>query len=231
MPDSVSRFRSHITLVLCMCLHAFTHAFGTILVPLYIPMRDDLKLWGVGAASFIVTIYGIVYCLVSYPAGVLADRWNRKALLGVGLIVNALAITLMGITRSYEMLILLGVFAGLAGTFFHPAANALSTAHYPHSPGTAIGVLSIGSALGFFAGPRFAGWRAENAGHWQTPLVEAGLFGVAFGVMFLFVAKEIRKPVAASERRHVPMGKPLSWKIVGIATVLAGRDFAGIATL
>lgn len=278
-----------------MLLHAFTHAYGTMLVPLYLPMRDELNLWGVGAASLIVTVYGLVYCLGSYPAGVLADRGNRKALLGVGLILNALAILLMGLTRRYELLILLGILAGLAGTLFHPAANALSTAHYPRSPGMAVGVLSIGAGIGFFAGPRYAGWRAEVAG-WQTPLVEAGLFGLAFGGLFLLVAREVRKPAASAtgsslplppreggveggsngelrtsrgdapltptlsgrergperashagnraargdgwvgrparaESPRAPLGRSLRWRMVGIAAVLAGRDFAGIASL
>ena len=246
-------FRSHLTLALCTLLHGFTHAYGTMLVPLYLPMRDGLNLWGVGAAALIVTVYGLVYCLGSYPAGVLADRGNRKVLLGVGLIVNALAILLMGLTRRYELLILLGVLAGLAGTLFHPAANALSTAHYPRSPGMAVGVLSIGAGIGFFAGPRYAGWRAEAAG-WQAPLVEAGLFGLAFGVLFLLVAREVRKnkdeggrmkdegrggngsasslvPRPSSVAHRAPLGRALCWRMVGIAAVLSGRDFAGIASL
>jgi MFS transporter, FSR family, fosmidomycin resistance protein len=238
MPGDAPTFRSHVTLVGCMLLHGFTHAYGTMLVPLYLPMQVDLRLRGVGAAALIVTTYGLVYCLASYPAGVLADRSNRKVLLGVGLIVNALAILLMGHTRRYEMLILLGVLGGLAGTLFHPASTALSTAHYPKSPGMAIGVVSIGAAIGFFAGPRYAGWRADVAG-WQRPLVEAGLFGIACGIVFLFVAKEVRSVGAtpASPLRGSPnkgsatRASPLHWRIAGIALVIAGRDFAGIASL
>ena len=231
MTVEVSRFRSHLTLALCTLLHSFTHAYGTILVPLYLAIQSDLRLWGVGAASLIVTIYGLVYCCASYPAGVLADRFNRKALLGVGLIVNALAILLMGVTRRYELLILLGVLGGLAGTLFHPAANALSTAHYPKAPGMAIGVLSIGAAIGFFAGPRYAGWRADTAG-WQAPLFEAGIFGIAIGLLFLIVAKEVRKPRDRNAVEvHPPLGSQLRWRVLGIATILSGRDFAGIATL
>lgn len=270
MPGHEPTFRSHLTLGLCTLLHAFTHAYGTMLVPLYLPMRKELNLWGVGAAALIVTVYGLVYCLGSYPAGVLADRGNRKALLGIGLIVNALAILLMGLTRRYDLLIFLGVLAGIAGTLFHPAANALSTAHYPRSPGMAIGVLSIGAGIGFFAGPRFAGWRAEAAG-WQAPLVEAGAVGIAFGVLFLLVAREVRAPrpragagkaggggindktgdnngspsnlsfqtpafpsvvhQALAAPMRAPLGSALRWRMVAIAAVLAGRDFAGIASL
>src|SRR4051812_22449984 len=49
--------RSHVTLALCTVLHAFTHAYGTMLVPLYLLMVADLRLGGVKAASLIVTLY------------------------------------------------------------------------------------------------------------------------------------------------------------------------------
>jgi MFS family permease len=249
--DQPPKFRSHVTLALITLLHMFTHGYGTILVPLYLPMRDDLHLSGVGAASLIVTVYTLVYCLCSVLAGVLADHADRKVLLGVGLIVNAAAILLMGLTRRYEVLVMLGVLAGLAGTLFHPSANALSTAHYPKSPGMAIGILSIGAAIGFFAGPRYAGWRAQTAG-WQSPLVEAGVVGVVFGFVFLLVAQEVRRSARGNSKRaaadpssngdtvaepalakpvKVPLGRALRWRMVGVAVTIGARDFAGLASL
>jgi MFS family permease len=231
-----SKFRSHLTLALITLLHMFTHAYGTILVPLYLPMRDDLHLSGVGAVSLIVSVYTLVYCLCSVLAGMLADHGNRKVLLGIGLVVNAAAILLMGMTRRYEVLVMLGVLAGLAGTLFHPAANALSTAHYPKSPGMAIGILSIGAAIGFFAGPRYAGWRAETAG-WQTPLIEAGIVGVVFGFLFLFIAKEVRlkqrngRGNGGGAAARVPLAPGLRWRMVGVALTIGARDFAGLASL
>jgi MFS family permease len=249
--DDQPKFRSHVTLALITLLHMFTHGYGTILVPLYLPMRDDLHLSGVGAASLIVTVYTLVYCLCSVLAGMLADHGNRKVLLGIGLIVNATAILLMGLTRRYEFLVMFGVLAGLAGTLFHPSANALSTAHYPKSPGMAIGILSIGAAIGFFAGPRYAGWRAETAG-WQTPLVEAGIVGIVFGFVFLLVAQEVRCSARREAKRNssepssngdtvgepglarpakVPLGRALRWRMVGVAVTIGARDFAGLASL
>src|SRR5215204_2445647 len=148
MPRPVPTLRSHVTLALCTVLHAFTHAYGTILVPLYLLIVADLKLGGVKAASLVVTVYGLVYCLVSYGAGVFADRSDRRFLLGVGLLGNAAAITLMGVTRRYEALLALGVVAGLFGALFLPGADALVSAHYPRNPGMAIGLLSVGSGFG-----------------------------------------------------------------------------------
>jgi MFS family permease len=230
MSRSVHGLRSHATLALCTVLHAFTHAYGTMLVPLYLLVVADLKLPGVSYASAIVTIYGLVYCLGSFPAGVMADRRNRKALLGIGLIGNALAIAAMGITRKYELLMLAGVLAGIFGTLFHPAANALATAHYPKSPGMAIGVLGMGAGIGFFAGPQYAGWRAQLAGDWQRPLIDAGIVGLIIGVIFLFVSREVvRQPSDQPHSRAA--GRKLGWKIASIAAVLGCRDFAGLATI
>src|SRR2546423_1169900 len=187
--------RSHVTLVLATLLHMFTHAYGTMLVPLYLLIRDDLHLRGVKAVAFIVTLYGVTYSLLSFKAGVLADRHDRRALLGIGLLGNAAAITLMGFTHQYALLLALGVVAGVFGTLFHPTANALIPAHYPRSPGMAIGLLGVGSGLGFYLGPKFSGWRAESAhwqffhvASWQRPLIELGIAGIACALLFLIVA-------------------------------------------
>ncbi len=43
MREESPGLRSHITLALCTVLHAFTHGYGSLLVPLYILMRRDLR--------------------------------------------------------------------------------------------------------------------------------------------------------------------------------------------
>jgi MFS family permease len=215
MPGAAPTVRSNVTLGLCTVLHAFTHAYATLLVPLYLLIVADLKLGGVKAASLVVTVYGLVYCLVSYAAGVLADRNDRRFLLGLGLLGNAAAIILMGVTRRYDALLLLAVVAGLFGALFHPSANALVSAHYPRNPGMAIGLLAVGSGIGFFLGPQYAGWRAEEAhwniagaaiADWQRPLLEAGAAGLAFSILFLLVAKEAERRAPALRLDEPPSG-------------------------
>jgi MFS family permease len=226
-----------LTLALGILLHLFTHAYGAMLVPLYLLIQADLHLPGVKYAALLVTVYGVVYYIVAYGAGVLADHVNRKNLLGWGLVINAIVVALMGLTRRYEWLIGLSALAGLAGTLFHPAANALIPAHYPKSPGMAIGILGIGSGLGFFLGPEYSGWRAVHAGwhigsvaDWQRPCVELGVMGVLCGLAFLFLARE-----APGQHESRPTPQPMSarlrWNVVGIALTLGCRDFAGLASL
>src|SRR5688572_13366719 len=210
MDDGKTRVYSHITLGFGAVLHAFTHAYGTMLVPLYLMMQRDLGLGGVQAVALIVAVYGLVYCLLAYPAGMLADRVDRKVLLGVGLIGNAAAIGGMAFTHQYWLLLVLGAAAGAFGALFHPTANALMPAHYPKQPGMAIGILAIGAGLGFFAGPRYAGWRADvvsdgrwGLSAWQVPCLEMGIAGVVVGVLFLILAWEVAPGLAKGRREAV----------------------------
>jgi MFS family permease len=226
--------RSHLTLALCTILHGFTHAYGSMLVPLYFRIASDLKLSGVGAATLIVTLYGATYNLASYAAGLAADRFSRKTLLAVGLLGNAAAILAIGLSRQYSLILTLGIAAGLFGTIFHPSANALATSHYPKSPGMAIGILGIGSGLGFFFGPQIAGWRAAtaswqlwNVAQWQKPCIEMAIAGLVVGIIFLFVGAD----VASAPHRNAKIDPALNRRVMRMASVLMFRDFAGVAGL
>ena len=227
------------TLVLSTLLHAFTHAFGAMLVPLYLLIRRRICIcpackW----ARPLSPSMAWSTCLLSYPAGVMADRVSRKRMLGVALVLNAVFVVLMGFTHQYEVLIFLAVLAGISGTIFHPAANSLVPEHFPKSPGMAIGLLGIGSGVGFFAGPQFAGWRAESASwhwhaiaNWQRPCIELGLAGLVVGLIFLLLAREARPSSPGLAEIHPPLGKTLRWRIISIAAILGCRDFAGTASI
>ncbi|MFN4243584.1 MAG: MFS transporter [Tepidisphaerales bacterium] len=225
---------AHVTLAGTTVLHAFTHAYATMFGPLYLLMRDDLGLTQVSRVTLLVTLYGLVYWLMAFPAGYLADHVNRQRLLGWGLIGNAACILAMGLTRRYELLVLLSVLAGLCGCVFHPAANALVPAHYPKAPGMAIGLLGIGSGLGFFAGPFYAGWSARHStfggewlSDWQRPFVELGLLGLACGAAFLLLAREAPRP-ADDPGRGPPMPAWLRWRTLAHALAVSLREYASV---
>lgn len=239
--ESVSHkgLRRRTTLALCTVLHAFTHAYGTMLVPLYLLIRDDLNRPYVSQISLLVTLYTLVYCLGSFPAGILADRLSRKRLLTFGLLGHAGVVLAMGLTHSYPLLVVFSILAGAFATFFHPAANSLVTSHFPESPGMAIGLLGMGAGIGFFAGPQYAGWRAQSPAwelpmfsNWQRPCIELGLAGLVIGILFLLLSKE------ASDRRtkkddaaHAPLTSHIRWRVAAVALVLGCRDFAGVASV
>jgi MFS family permease len=206
--------------------------------PLYLLMRDELGLSGVWPAAALVTVYGVVYFGMSYPAGMLADRFSRKLLLAIGLAGNSLAIFGMGMTNSYPLLLALAVCAGVFGTLFHPSANSLVSALYPKAPGMAMGLLGAGAGVGFFAGPQFAGWRAETdllawslpasigqISNWQRPCIELGIAGLIAALLFYVLAKDApRLKPANTSPMH--MSRKLFRQVLAVAVALLPRDFA-----
>lgn len=219
------------TLTLVSVLHAFTHLYQVALMPLYLPIQKSFHLDNVGSATFLVTLMMLSYFLPSYPQGVLADKFSRKKLLGLGLVVNGLGFIGLALAPSYPLALASVVVAGIGGSFFHPAATALIARLYPTSTGRALGLIGIGAGAGFFAGPIYSGWRAAQTGDWRTPVLELGILGVICAALFLWLAEDTPTVVAAPhDQKHAE--KLFSTPAAALCFVAAAlafclRDFAG----
>jgi MFS family permease len=197
MSDARRKFR---TLTLVSVLHAFTHLYQVALMPLYLPIQKSFKLDSVGSATFLVTLLMFAYFLPSYPMGVLADRVSRKKLLGLGLAINGLGFLGLALAPNYPLALASVAVAGFGGSFFHPAATALTARLFPANMGRALGILGIGAGAGFFLGPIYAGWRAAQSGDWRTPVLELGILGIIGAAAFLWLAEDTPAGAHISEQ-------------------------------
>jgi MFS family permease len=218
------------TLVLATVLHGFTHVYQVALLPLYFLIQKDLKLTGVGQATFLVTLLMMAYFLPSYPLGALADRVSRKKLLAIGLLINAAGFVALAFAPNYGTALLCVIVAGFGGSFYHPAATAMVARLYPVGTGRAFGIIGMGASVGFFIGPIYCGWRAATAG-WRAPVLELGLLGIAGAIAFALLAREETAREAAAPNRHrlatlFPTAA-LWFFFVGAALAFSLRDFAG----
>jgi hypothetical protein len=100
-----------------------------------------------------------------------------------------------------------------------------------------IGILGIGSGLGFFIGPQYAGWsavhgfwHASTIGSWQRPCIELGILGIFCGIAFLIFAREAPGAHGPRTRPHA-LSWPMRWNVLAIAATLGCRDFAGVASI
>jgi MFS transporter, FSR family, fosmidomycin resistance protein len=178
------------TLFLAGVLHAFTHIYQMALIPLYLPIQNFFRRDTVDDATLLVTAMLIAYFLPSYAMGILADRFSRKRLLSFGLALNGLGFVALAFAPNYATALICVVAAGLGGSFFHPAATALTARLYPGNTGRALGFLGIGASIGFFIGPLYAGWRFKQTGDWRWPVGELGAYGLLFAAAFAWLADE-----------------------------------------
>jgi MFS family permease len=217
------------TLWLAGALHAFTHLYQVALLPLYLLIQRDLGLANVDQATLLVTVMGVAYFLPSYPMGWLADRFSRKKLLALGLILNGLGFVTLALAPNYALALVAVVLAGLGGSFFHPAATALIARLFPVGTGRALGLFGMGAGVGFLIGPIYAGWRAATVG-WRAPVLEVGVAGVVAAVLFWWLAEEERAPVGSTAQRPTERLFPTAalWMFfLSAAVAFSLRDFAG----
>lgn len=227
------------TLALTTVLHAFTHIYQMALIPLYLPIQAYFRRDTVDDATLMVTVMLVAYFLPSYGMGMLADRFSRKMLLAFGLALNGLGFIGLALAPSYGWALAAVVMAGLGGSFFHPAATALTARLYPTNTGRALGFLGIGASIGFFIGPFYAGWRAQHS-NWQSPVLELGIAGVVTALLFAWLADEQAPSESKSSERKkggsvdraakpTPMfPTPMLWfTFLAAAVIFLLRDFAG----
>src|ERR1041385_3633818 len=196
MTSSLHKIR---TLWLCGALHAFTHIYHVALMPLYLPIRRDLKLESIEQATVLLTLMMLAYFLPSYSMGVLADRFSRKKLLAAGLAMNGLGYVGLAFAPGYWWAVVCVMFSGLGGSFFHPAATSMVARLFPLNTGRALGLVGVGASVGFFVGPLYSGWRAESAG-WRAPVLELGLFGLVMAGVFAWLAQDDRGRTSPARR-------------------------------
>lgn len=218
-------------------LHAFTHAYHVVLLPLYLLIQRDFGFTSVGQATALVTVMMAAYFLPAYGMGVLADRVSRKKLLGFGLLINALGYVALSFAPNFGCALAAVIISGFGGSFYHPAATAMIARMYPVGTGKALGLTGIGASVGFFAGPVYAGWRAMQLmptlgdAAWRRPVLEFGVLGVIATVLFFMLADE-DEPTPAEQRaidlREKMFPTRALWMFFLVAALAFSlRDFAG----
>jgi MFS transporter, FSR family, fosmidomycin resistance protein len=225
------------TLWLTGVLHAFTHLYQVVLMPLYLLMQRDFNLESVGQATLLLTVMLAACFGPSYPIGVLADRLNRKKLLAFGLALNGLGFVALALAPNYAWALVAVAAAGFGGSFYHPAATAMIVRLFPGGTGKALGLVGIGASVGFFSGPVYAGWRAGTLeaalgpAAWRQPVLELGVLGVVVAALFAWLADNER-PAPAGERKsgHTESLFPtraLWFFFAAYCLAFTLRDFAG----
>jgi MFS family permease len=137
--------------------------------------------------------YNAVYAMASFPAGVLADRFGRPLVYGVGLAFFSVAYLGLGLTADTAVALVLIVVYGLFTACYDGVGKAWVS--------TIVGDELQSSAQGLFQG--LSGFAVLAAGLWagflwgakgQLPLLISGAVGAVFAVVLLGAAA-VRPPI------------------------------------
>lgn len=130
--------------------------------------------------------YNAVYALASYPAGLLADRFGRITMFGIGLVFFAVGYIGLGLTADATAAwILIGVYGLFTGCTDGVGKAWISSLVGPDLQGSAQGMFQGLSGFAVLAAGVWAGllWNRGDPG--QVPLMVSGVVGAVFAVGLL----------------------------------------------
>lgn len=194
---------------LMVALISFAAAFGrTGALFNLVPQRAenviglDTSQIGLGLAAI-----SLVSLLVAYPAGVIVDRYGRKAVIVPSTVLSGLALTSFALAPSY-LWFLVACFTWALATGISASAPAAYAADLAPSGmnAAAMSTYRMIADCGYVIGPALLGWLADQIGSGTSIFVAAGLI-LLVGAGFAVAAPEsyrASRPAPAPRTQQAP---------------------------
>ena len=172
--------------VLAATILASSMAFidGTV-VNVALPfLQTDLNATAIGI-QWVVEAYALFLSALLLVGGSLGDRYGRRRIFNIGVVIFAVASAFCGFAANIEQLIAARALQGIGGALLVPGSLALISASFDEDKrGKAIGTWSGFSAITTAIGPVLGGWLVENLS-WRAaffvnlPLAARGAFDIS----------------------------------------------------
>ena len=131
-------------------------------------VRSDFAGTSVGGATWLITIYAVVFAALLAPAGRVADVVGRRALLLAGVSAFTMFSLACALAPSLELLLVSPALQGAAAAAMIPASLAVVLMDAPpERRAAAIGLWSAAGALAAAAGPAIGGVLVDGVG-WRA---------------------------------------------------------------
>lgn len=194
-------------------------------------IKHDLKLTDSDLGFLFGAAFAVFYALFGVPLGRLADNWNRKKLLAVGLALWSAMTALSGFARDQLTLSLARMGVGVGEASAGPTAYSLISDYFPkHQRATALAIYSsglyIGGGVSLLIGAKIGqSWNAAYPGGgplglvgWQAAFLAVGLPGLLMALWML----TIREPVRGAMDGIVSPSSPTPFKnfIADLSTIV-----------
>lgn len=202
-PSDVDSPYARYVLGVLVVVYTFNFLDRQILAILANDIKADLGLDDADLGFLYGTAFAVFYAVFGIPLGRLADVWNRRSLIAIGLAFWSAMTAVSGLARSFLQLAIPRIGVGIGEASASPSAYSMLSDYFrPSLRATALAIYSsgiyIGAGLGLMVGGQVAE-RWNNA--WETP--PFGLVGwqVAFfavglpGILLALWVRTLREPV------------------------------------
>ncbi len=183
-----------------LLLLAFVAFLDRQIISLMVGMiKADLRITDSHIGILQGAAFGLVYPLFALPLGYAADRYSRRWVIFLGILLWSIAAMLSGLATGFSTLLAARIGVGIGEAALGPAAFSLLSDIFPrHRLATVMSIYSCGSLLGAAGALAIGGAVIHWAGHgvdlplvghlaaWQIAFIVTGLpASVVAGLVFL----------------------------------------------
>ena len=191
-------------LALANCVSFIDRLILSLLVQ---PIKIELGISDTAFSLLAGVAFAIFYCGMGLVIARWADRYSRKWIVTIGIILWCLMTALSGTARSFLQLFAYRVGVGVGEATLSPSAYSLLAGHFPPQKlALAVGLFSAGvtagTGLAYLLGGSVRGWvmslgsvqlplLGELSG-WRLVMAVVGLLGLPVAVLMVFVREPAR---------------------------------------
>jgi MFS family permease len=224
-------------LSLVAAAHAVNHAYAALLPILYPAMMVDLR-FGYSQLGLLIGVSRGLGQGLQWLTGYVGRFVQRKALLGIGTMMQGVCLGLSGLSQGFLDLVAWQSATKLAGSPQHPNGNALILDYFGRTHrGRALALHYAGGNLGTVLVP-LVGAILLGAYGWRATLGYFALPGIVVGLLVLWAIREEREKKAIVEARPslgretlaILRTRNLRYIIGAQATAAGGRGLGVVIT-
>lgn len=186
-----------LVLVLMNLLIAFL-GIGLV-IPVTPAIMNELHISG-SVVGYMVAAFALTQLLLSPIAGRWTDRYGRKNIIVIGLVIFGFSEYLFGIGKTVEVLFLSRMLGGVSAAFIMPGVTAfIADVTTMEERAKALGYMSAAISTGFIIGPGIGGFLGEIGP--RLPFFFAAGLGVFAAILSLVL---LREPERSHARGRAP---------------------------
>lgn len=242
---------SYYVLGVLVLVYVFNFIDRQILSVLAEDIKADLGIGDAEIGFLYGTAFAVFYAVFGVPLGRLADLWNRRSLISVGLAFWSAMTALSGTARGFIPLSVFRIGVGIGEASASPAAFSMLGDYFPPKMrATAVAIYSsgvyIGSGIGLFLGgfilSTWAKWYPEGGAPLDLKGWHVAFFAVGIpGILMAIWVRTLREPKRGAMEGLTTKEHPSPFKEFGkemasvlppftiVSLVMQGAGARGIA--
>jgi MFS family permease len=208
--------------VLCLVLFSaayVTNAMDRSIFSTLLPMISKTYGYGLKQGGFLATIFNLGIGFAGFPTGYLLDRWPRKNVLVLGMVIYSLATAATVVAAGFADMGVYRAITGIGEGMQIAALYVAAGSYFYKNKAFVVGCINIGYGVGSVLGPRWGSYLAVTAGSWKLPFVVFCGLGIGMAAIVWFVI-----PKAFSEQKAIQQSLDRSVVITNIPEEFWNRN-------